>query len=468
MIKEKKVKAENGFLSGPIVPALLKFSIPVLLALFLQTFYGAFDLWAVGRFSSAADVSAVLTGSQTMLIINGICTGLTMGTTVLLGMRIGERDEDGAARTIYTSIYVFTALGLVFTAVTVLAARPISVLMNAPEEALEHTTDYIRICGAGSIFIAAYNLISAIFRGMGNSKAPLLFVAIASVVNIVGDVVLIGVFDMGAAGAAIATTGAQGVSVVLSYVLIRKHGLPFPMTGANRRLDGSTAGKVVKLGAPIALQDMCNEFSYLVIIGLVNALGLTISVGVGIAEKIAMFILLIPMSYMQSVSAFVAQNTGARQHERAKKAMWDGMATAAVLGGATAYIAFFHGDVLTSIFIGDAAAIKVSAEFLKATSIECFIMSIAYCFAGYFNGIGKTRFVMAQGLCAVLLVRIPAAWYTSTRPNPVVFHIGLSETLAALSMLIACGGYYALREIRKKRGGAPDAGIDGAAGKERV
>ena len=260
-VREEK-NNDNGFLAGPIVPALLRFAVPVLFALLLQNFYGAFDLWAVGRFCGSAEVSAVSTGSQTMLIVTGIVAGLSMGSTVLLGMRIGEGDREGAACVIGTSVLVFGVLGVLLTAVTVAAARPIAVLINAPIEAMEHTVNYIRICGAGGVFIAAYNLASAIFRGLGNSKAPLLFVAIASAVNVVGDFLLVGVFRMGAVGAAIATTAAQGVSVVLSLALIRRHGLPFPLTRASARPQGRTALGVLRLGAPLALQDMCNEISY--------------------------------------------------------------------------------------------------------------------------------------------------------------------------------------------------------------
>lgn len=441
--------SDNGFLSGPVVPELLRFSVPILLSLFLQAFYGAFDTWAVGRFSGAADVSAVSTGSQAILIVTGLITGLSMGTTVQLALKMGEKDDAGAARAVMTSVYIFTGLGVLITAVTVAAARPLAVLMNAPEEALEHTVAYIRICGAGGIFIAAYNLISAIFRGMGNSRAPLTFVAIASAVNVVGDVVLIDRLDMGAAGAAIATTFAQAVSVVLSLVFIKKHGLPFPLTKDSFRPHAKTAGRVVALGAPIALQSMCNEFSYMAVLGFVNALGLTISAGVGIAAKLSMFMLLTPTAYMQALSTFVAQNIGARQLERARRAMWDGMLTAAALGAGMSLIGFFGGGVMTSFFIDDAAVIDVSAEFLRASSIESFVLSLAYCFVGYFNGIERTRFVMVQGICAVLLVRIPVAWYMSTRANPVVFNIGLSETLAAAFMLLGCMIYYAAYRARQ-------------------
>lgn len=199
---------------------------------------------------------------------------------------------------------------------------------------------------------------------------------------------------------------------------------------------------IIKLGFPIALQDMCNEISYLIIIGLVNALGVTASAGVGIAEKLVMFMLLIPMAYMQSISAFVAQNIGAGQTVRAKKVMWTGMFTAVILGGIMSYLSFFHGNLLSRIFINEIPVINASAEFLKATAIECFILSIAYCFTGYYNGLGKTSFVMAQGLCAIFLVKIPYAWFTSRQPEPQLFQIGMATALAAVFTLIVCVFYY--------------------------
>lgn len=435
-------KSNSTFLEGPILPSLLRFSIPVLFALLLQALYGAVDLWAVGTFCGEADVSAVATGGQTMLIVTGIVTGLSMGTTVLLGKKIGSKDDKGAADTIGTSICVFVLLGIILSVIMTAAASKIATAMNTPEEAFEKTIHYIMICGVGSLFIVGYNLISAIFRGMGNSKVPLLFVSIACIINIAGDIVLIKVFDMGAAGAAIATIAAQAVSVILSLVLIKRKGFPFPFGKENIRLDKNTAASVIKLGFPIALQDMCNEISYLILIGFVNTLGVTASAGVGIAEKLVMLMLLIPMSYMQSISAFVAQNIGARQVMRAKKAMWTGMCTAVILGGVMSYLSFFHGNLLSRIFIKDLPVINASAEFLKATAIECFILSIAYCFTGYYNGLGKTSFVMAQGLCAIFLVKIPFAWFATYRLEPQLFRIGMSTAYAAVFTLVVCIIYY--------------------------
>lgn len=443
-------ESNSTFLYGPILPALLHFSIPVLFALLLQALYGAVDLWAVGKFCGEADVSAVATGSQTMLIVTGIVTGLSMGTTVLLGKKIGEKDHVGLSNTIGTSIWIFAILGVILSIVMTFTAPIITTAMNTPPEAFDKTIHYIMICGAGSLFIVGYNLISAIFRGIGNSKAPLLFVSIACVTNIIGDVVLIKVFGMGTAGAAIATIAAQAVSVILSLFLIRKKGLPLSFKKDNMRFDKGIAANLVKLGSPIALQDMCNEISYLILIGLVNTLGVTASAGVGVAEKLVMFMLLIPMSYMQSISAFVAQNIGAGQGMRAKRAMWTGMFTAVILGGAMSYLSFFHGDLLSSIFTKEHDVISASVEFLKATAVECFILSIAYCITGYFNGLGKTTFVMMQGLFAIFIVKIPFAYFASIQQNPKLFHIGLSTVMAAVSTLFICICYYVIRNIRKE------------------
>ena len=444
-------QTKNSFLEGSILSALLRFSIPVLLALVLQALYGAVDLWAVGKFGTTADVSAVATGSQAMQIVTGLVTGLSMGTTVLLGLYVGRKDHDGAAKALGSSLWVFGALGAVLTVATVLAAPWIARVTNAPEEAFAKTVSYIRICGAGSLCIVAYNLISAIFRGLGDARSPLYFVMIACATNVIGDVLLTRVVPMGAAGAAIATIAAQAVSVVLSLALIRRKGLPFAVEKAHLRPDGENVRSMLKLGAPIALQSMCNEVSYLVLLGFVNALGEAASAGVGIAEKLVMFILLIPTAYMQSISAFVAQNEGAGQQKRAKRAMWLGMAASALLGGILAYFSFFHGESLSRLFLkgNETAVLSASAEFLKATSIECFLLSIAYCFIGYFNGVQRTTFVMAQGLLSIFLVKIPYAWFASTRPEPSLFQIGMSTAWAAVFTLIVCAGYYWLCSRKK-------------------
>ena len=434
----------SSFLDGAILPTLLRFSFPVLLALILQALYGAVDLWAVGKFGTTADISAVATGSQTMQILTGLITGLSTGATVLLGIYIGSKKPDDAAKVVGSSIFVFTILGVILTIATVLAAPWLARVTNAPDEAFAKTVSYIRICGAGSLFIVAYNLISAIFRGLGDSKSPLYFVIIACVINIMGDIILTKYIPMGAAGTAIATVMAQAVSVILSIILIRMKGLPFAFTKAHLHPHRKISDNILMLGTPIALQSMCNEISYLVILGFVNTLGEVASAGVGIAEKLAMFILLIPTAYMQSIAAFVAQNCGAGLTERAKKSMWLGMMLSTFLGSIFAYFSIFHGPKLSMLFIraDETAVLQAAAEFLKATSIECFILSAAYCLVGYFNGTKHTNFVMLQSMLSIFVVKLPYAWFASSHATPSIFQIGMAGAFAAAFELLACLWYY--------------------------
>lgn len=433
--------SKHTILQGSLLIALTSFAVPMLFSLVLQALYGAVDLWMVSRFAANADVSAVSTGSQTMLIVNGIVTGLSMGITILLGQAVGEGNDSKGARIIGTSVWIFSALAAVLTLVLLLGAQTLTRALHAPAEAFAQTVHYMMICGAGTIFVVAFNVLNGIFCGLGDAKTPLYFVMIACATNILGDYVLIACFGLGAEGAAVATIAAQAVSVIFALVLMKRR-LPFAVHHSHFGIDRAIAASILKLGTPVALLRMTNELSYLIILGFVNTLGVVASSGVGIAEKLVMFILLIPTAYMSAVSAFVAQNTGAGQHARARKTLWVGMATAAVIGGVMAYLSFFHGDALSRLFIGDGAVIAASAEFLKATALECFILSLAYCYDGYFNGIEKTTFVMVQGIIAALCVRIPYAYYASVQPEPSLFNIGLSTALAAAFMFVVCTGYY--------------------------
>lgn len=440
------VRKENTFLEGSIFKPLMKFTLPILFAMFLQATYGAIDLWVVGKYAGPVDVSAVATGSQTMFIITGIIMGLSVGTTVLLAQKIGERNDEAAANVIGATIWIFAILGIFLSILMILFAPKIATTMNSPAKALQKTINYIIICSIGTIFTVAYNVISSIFRGLGNSKAPLLFVGISSIVNIVLDILFVKIFKMDSSGTAIATILAQAVSVVFSVILIKKDGFPFAFSKENLKLNLVVVRRILKLGSPIALQDMFNQVSFLVLIGIVNSLGLTASAGVGIAERLVMFMLLIPMAYMSSISAFVAQNIGAKQYSRARKTMWVGMSTASIFGITMSYISFFHGDILSSMFTKDIEVIKASTNFLKATSIECLALSIAFCFTGYFNGIGKTTFVMVQGLLSAFLVRVPYAYFASKSANPTLFNIGMSTAWTAIFTLVVCLIYYIFLE----------------------
>lgn len=435
---------EQNFTEGSIFSQLIRFALPVLLALFLQAMYGAVDLLIVGQFGGDAAgvfVSAVSTGSQIMMTLTVVITGLAMGLTVYVGEKIGAGRREEAGQIIGTGISLFGIISLVLTVVMVFTSSALTQLMHAPEEAFDNTVLYVAICSAGTIFIVAYNLVGSIFRGIGDSKIPLLTVAIACVLNILGDLLLVAVFDMGSSGAAIATVFAQAMSVVLSLLVIKKHKLPFDFSLKDIWPRAVHIKAILKLGTPIALQDLLVSFSFLVIIAIVNGLGLTESAGVGVAEKVCGFIMLIPSAFMQSMSAFVAQNMGALKYDRARKALWYGIASSLAVGVVVGYFSFFHGEILAGIFAKDAAIIAPAAEYLKAYAIDCLLTAFLFCFIGYFNGCGNTTFVMIQGIVGGICIRLPVSWAMSKITPVSLFHIGLATPTSTAVQIVLCVGF---------------------------
>ncbi|MEA1962141.1 MAG: MATE family efflux transporter [Bacillota bacterium] len=436
------MKLINDFTEGNILSPLIKFTILIFLSLFLQVMYGTVDLAIVGQFGTAADLSAVSTGSQIMNIITVIIAGFTMGTTILLGQQTGKGKSDDLGKIIGASIALFGMIAIIITVVMLLFARSITELMQVPPEAFEKAVSYIVICSSGTVFIVAYNVISGILRGLGNSKLPLIFVAIACVVNIAGDFFFVAVLHLNTSGVAISTIIAQATSVVLSVQIIKKQGVPFPFKRNFIKFQKGFTTEMLKLGTPIAFQNGLNSISFSIIYAIVNTLGLTASAGIGVAEKIFSFLVMSSTAFMSSISTFTAQNVGARKYDRSEKCLTYGLLFSSIIGFTLFYISFWWGDVLASVFTQEKDVITAAAGFLKATAIECFLVSIATCYLGYFNGIGKTLFVMIQSLFTAFLIRIPVLFYMSQIPNVTMFQLGLAAPISAMGSLIACFVYY--------------------------
>ena len=442
------MKKQHDFTQGPILPTLLKFALPVLLALLLQAMYGAVDLQVVGRFGTAADISAVSTGSQIMQTITVVITGLAMGVTVLLGQKIGEGKPEEGGRAVGGGICLFSVVTLIVTVTMLLMAPRMSALMQAPADAFADTVVYVRICSAGAVFIVAYNILGSIFRGLGDSQMPLITVSIACVFNIAGDLLMVGGLGMGVAGAAIATVFAQAVSVLLSLLIIRRRQLPFTLTKQDIRFEKSVIRQILKLGIPVAFQDLLVSLSFLAIIAIANAMGTIASAGVGVAEKLCAFVMLVPSAYMQSMSAFVAQNVGAGREDRSQKALLCGIVSSLAAGLVMGWAAFFHGDLLAGLFAEDTAVIGAAWEYLKAYAIDCLLTSFLFCFVGYFNGHGQTVFVMVQGFVGALGVRMPVAFLMSRMSPGSLFHLGLSTPASTVVQILLCGVCF-LRQNRQ-------------------
>jgi putative MATE family efflux protein len=432
------VANQKNFTEGKILGPLLRCAIPVLLALFLQSLYGAVDLMIVGKFAEPADVSGVSTGSQIMMTLTNLVSSLSMGMTVFLGQKIGERKASEGGKIVANGIMLFLSTGLFLTAFISLFAGNLASIMNAPEEAYGLTVSYIRICGAGAVVIISYNLIGSIFRGLGDSVTPLVTVLIACACNIIGDLTLVAGFKMGTKGAAIATVAAQLISVVISLLLISKKELPFKLDRFCFKLNKEIIKKIVFIGAPVALQDLLVGISFLVILAIVNSLGVIASAGVGVAEKVCAFIMLIPSAFAQSMSAFVSQNRGAGKYDRAFKGLRYVIGVSFIFAVFMFYSAFFHGDLLSGIFAKDAEVVAASWDYLKAYAIDCLFTCFLFCFIGFFNGMEYTRFVMVQGIVGAFLVRIPVSYIMSKQEPVSLFHIGLATPCSTVTQIIMC------------------------------
>lgn len=434
----------SNFTEGKILLPLLKFAIPVLLAMFLQIMYGAVDLLIVGQFGFATDVSAVATGSQVMMTITSIINGFAMGVTILIGQKLGQGKSKDAGNVVGSGICIFAVLAAIITAVMLIFAVPISRLMHAPVEAFDDTVLYVYICSAGTIFIVAYNVICGIFRGLGDSKTPLITVSIACFVNILGDFLLVAGFHMGVAGVAIATVFAQTISVILSIIIIKKRGLPFEFSKMNIRFHKGITSQILKYGAPIALQDGLVNLSFLAITTIVNSLGVIASAGIGVAEKLAGFIMLVPSAFAQSVAAFVAQNYGAKKYTRAKKILAYGIGVSLCFSVLMAYLSFFHGNLLSEMFSKDIAVVNASWDYMKAYAIDCLLTSFMFSMVGFFNGCGKTTFVMFQGIFGAFCVRIPLSYIISKAAPTSLFYIGLATPSSTFVQVLFCLVYFVI------------------------
>ena len=415
---------KSDFTQGSIPKKLALFMLPILGALVLQAAYGAVDLLVVGRFGTTSGLSAVSTGSQVLNLVTFVVTQFAMGITVLIARYLGEKHPEYIGQVIGGTV-VFAIIAAALFVVMVGFARGISILMQAPAEAVELTASYVRICGAGIFFIVAYNVLSAIFRGLGDSKSPLIFVLVACIVNIFGDLLLVAGLHMDAAGAAIATVAAQAVSVVCAVAMLLKKHLPFQLKKTDFRLN-LQCRKFLDIGLPLALQEFLTQVSFLALCAFINRLGLEASSGYGVACKLVNFAMLIPSSLMQSMASFVSQNVGAGNKKRARQTLFTGIAIGLVFGCAVFALVWFKGDLLSGIFTTDAAVIANAFAYLRGFAPETIVTAVLFSMVGYFNGNNKTVWVMVQGLVQTLLVRLPMAYIMSIQPNASLTMIGLA------------------------------------------
>lgn len=440
---------KNNLTTGSVGKTMVLFALPYLLSCFMQTFYGMADLFVVGLYNGSETTTAVSVGSQVMHMLTVIIVGLAMGATVRIGRAVGAKDETAARKTVGTTVIFFAGFSVVITAVLLLLTKNITSVMMTPFEAVEETNSYLAICFAGIPFITAYNVISSIFRGAGDSRRPMYFVGIACVVNIVLDFVFIGYFGMGAAGAALGTVCGQAVSVIVSFFVMRKQNFGFIVKKSDIRMDRDDLKHILKVGFPIAMQDGLIQVAFVVITVIANSRGLIAATGVGIVEKIISFMFLVPSAFLSAISAITAQNMGAGKPERAKASLRYGLIITVSWGILCAVYNQFLPHTLVGLFTKDLAVLAAGSAYLKSYCFDCVFAAVHFCFSGYFCGDQKSVVSFIHNIASILLIRIPGAYLTSKWFPDTLYPMGWAAPLGSLLSAFICIGFYIYFERKR-------------------
>ena len=437
--------------SGSVLNNVLYFSLPYLLSYFLQTLYGMADLFIIGQFDGVAGTTAVSIGSQIMHMLTVMIVGLAMGATVNIGHAVGAGDRKKASLVIGNTATLFMVVSIPLTILLICLVDPVVMVMSTPAEAVDGTAAYLTICFAGIPFITAYNVISSVFRGLGDSKSPMYFIAVACVANIILDLVFMGVMDMGPAGAALGTTLSQTISVAVALTAIVRRRL-ISVSKSDFRPCREHIRRILNIGVPVALQDGFIQIAFIVITIIANQRGLNDAAAVGIVEKIIGFIFLVPSSMLSTVSAVCAQNIGAGKLDRAAKTLRYAIFIAAGFGLVVSVAVQFVAEPVVGLFSSDAAVITMGGQYFRGYIADCMFAGIHFCFSGYFCAYGKSGISFLHNFLSVLLARVPGAYLASKMFADTLMPMGLAAVAGSILSVIICT--IAFVWIRKREPGA--------------
>lgn len=448
LTRQAPEKGEIKFTAGSLPKAMLLFVGPYMLGILLQNLYGAVDLFVVGHYAATADVSAVTIGSQLMSIINQTVIGLATGVTMLIGQAFGAQDEKGLSRTTGASIALFGMTAIVLTALYLGLHGIFVAAMQTPAEAVQTTKEYLFVCALGIPFIVGYNVVASVLTGLGDAKTPFIFIAIACIINIVLDIILVRYIPLGAMGAAIATTAAQLGSFVFSLLFLRRKGLGFALSKKHIRFHWQQIGRIAKIGGPVAVQNVMVGASFLFVTAIINQMGLIASAAVGVVEKLITFLFVPATALGTAVGTASAQNRGAQLYDRARQSMWWGILIALIPSTAIAIFCQFGSPYLTRILTNDMAVVAMAADYLRSYIIDVVMVSFVFCMNGYFNSCGQSWFSLLHSLITTFAVRVPSAFLLSRLPGASLFYIGWASPLSTFVSLILC--LWFLRRHRRR------------------
>ena len=434
---------EKNLTTGSVFKNILFFSLPYLLSYFLQTLYGMADLFIIGQFEGVASTTAVSIGSQVMHMLTVMIVGLAMGSTVSIGQAVGAGDRKKAASGIGNTVTLFMCLSVVLTVALLVFVRPVVTIMSTPEAAVPGTVEYLTICFIGIPFITAYNIISSIFRGLGDSKSPMCFIAVACVANIALDYLFMGALHLGPSGAALGTTLSQAVSVIIALVVIRRHSGALAVKKSDFQPARPVMAKLLRIGVPIAMQDGLIQIAFIIITVIANRRGLNDAAAVGIVEKIISFLFLVPSSMLSTVSALGAQNIGAGKPERARLTLRYAAFVAICFGTCMVILMQFAAEPVVSLFTDSAQSdgaevIRLGGQYMRGYVWDCIFAGVHFSFSGYFCACGRSGLSFLHNISAILLVRVPGVYLTSLFFPDSLFPMGLATSMGSLLSVIIC------------------------------
>ena len=432
---------KNDLIYGNIGKAILLFVLPLIAGSLIQQLYITVDAIIVGRFAGKVGLAAIDSVNTLFKFPINFMNGLASGATIIISKYVGARDKENLHCSIRTALTVAMVLGAISSIAGILLSPCFLKVMRVPADIHGATLTYCRIYFGGLWSLILYNMAAGILRAFGDSKRPLYVLILSSLINVVGDFLLVGVFGMGVAGAAIATVMAQAVSVVLAIIILKRKKYDFKIQKQDFKIN-KQCKRFIKVGLPLALQEFLTQMSFLALCAFINKLGLEASSGYGVACKIVSFAMLVPSALMQSMASFVSQNVGAGNEKRAKNAMFTGIGVGVLIGMVVFAIVLLKGDLLTGIFTTDADVIQKGYDYLKGFALETIVTAILFSMIGYFNGHDQTMWVMAQGLIQTLLVRLPLAYYMSIQPNASLTNIGLAAPVSTIVGIVLNVGFF--------------------------
>ena len=445
------INVEKNLTSGSVFKNIIYFSLPYLLSYFLQTLYGRADLFIMGQFGEVADITSVSIGSQVMHMLTVMIVGLAMGATVTIGRNVGAKKSKEAANAVGNTATLFMLVSVVITVILLAAVKPIVNVMSTPKEAVPGTAAYLTVCFIGIPFITAYNIISSVFRGMGDSKSPMYFIAAACAANIALDYLFMGAFKMGPVGAALGTTLSQTISVIIALAAILKKDMGIHLCKKDFKPVKKIMGQILKIGVPVALQDGFIQIAFIVITIIANKRGLNDAAAVGIVEKVIGILFLVPSSMLSSVSALAAQNIGANKPDRAKLTLRYAAIITVAFGTAIAIATQFCSEQIVGIFKSDGEVMRLGGQYLRSYVWDCIFAGIHFCFSGYFCAMEKSGISFLHNTLSMLLVRVPGAYILSNRFADTLFPMGLAAPLGSLLSVLICLIAYAVINRERER-----------------